>query len=335
MFHPGPPGDGGPSSLDWLLLGDNGKEPNAKAALGQIKNAGRDHRRRWGGMVFQATAQLDKGPVWAWEEYRLPEDHPVTKAQLYQTFNLVAALNCFEHAIARIWWTVGSVGFHESSEKWVDRIAPIDDFENLAISTHESFSGGPLNYRQLLAVNDREIDIYNWTAEEILTFINASDSQPGARLRNLSGDSTTSLFVYGAHIGGRECDIPPELYQELGYDNLDQVPDGTAIATRDGAILFKTRPMDDSSCSAIWITMGRVIRPLGQALEAKVPLVKAVIRAGHERILDRVLEWPLEWEGYRPNEWQEIYVITEEFKDQTGDNGEVETHLVQYVYWDF
>ena len=80
--------------------------------------------------------------------------------------------------------------------------------------------------------------------------------------------------------------------------------------------------------------MGRVIRPLGQALEAKIPLAQAVARAGHGSLLEGVYEWPLDWEGYRPHEWQEIYVTTEEHKELNNE-GETETRLAQYVYWDF
>jgi len=44
VVHPGPPGDQGPSALDWALL---------------------DGARRWGVTVLQATGDYDAGPVWA------------------------------------------------------------------------------------------------------------------------------------------------------------------------------------------------------------------------------------------------------------------------------
>ncbi len=43
IVHPGPPGDRGPSALDWAIL----------------RGA-----RRWGVTVLQAQAELDAGPVW-------------------------------------------------------------------------------------------------------------------------------------------------------------------------------------------------------------------------------------------------------------------------------
>jgi putative two-component system hydrogenase maturation factor HypX/HoxX len=61
IVHPGPPGDGGPSSLDWAVL----------RAL-----------PRWGVTVLQATAEVDAGPVWAWREFALRPR--ATKSSLYR-----------------------------------------------------------------------------------------------------------------------------------------------------------------------------------------------------------------------------------------------------------
>lgn len=60
VVHPGPPGDRGPSSLDWAI---------AEAAP------------RWGVTVLQAEAAMDAGPVWAAESFPVP---PVGKSDLYR-----------------------------------------------------------------------------------------------------------------------------------------------------------------------------------------------------------------------------------------------------------
>jgi putative two-component system hydrogenase maturation factor HypX/HoxX len=61
IVHPGPPGDGGPSSLDWAVL----------RAL-----------PRWGVTLLQAVAEVDAGPVWAWREFALRAQ--ATKSSLYR-----------------------------------------------------------------------------------------------------------------------------------------------------------------------------------------------------------------------------------------------------------
>ena len=61
IVHPGPPGDRGPSSLDWAM------------ASGV---------RQWGVTVLQAVAEMDAGPIWAWQPITIPEN--VTKGALYR-----------------------------------------------------------------------------------------------------------------------------------------------------------------------------------------------------------------------------------------------------------
>ena len=48
VVHPGPPGDQGPSALDWAVLKDV---------------------REWGVTVLQADADMDAGPVWAYRTF--------------------------------------------------------------------------------------------------------------------------------------------------------------------------------------------------------------------------------------------------------------------------
>ena len=60
VVHPGPPGDRGPSALDWAIL---------------------DGRETWGVTVLQAEAEMDAGPVWASRTFAM---RPATKSSLYR-----------------------------------------------------------------------------------------------------------------------------------------------------------------------------------------------------------------------------------------------------------
>ena len=60
IIHPGPPGDRGPSALDWAIL--NG-EP------------------QWGVTLLQANAVMDGGPVWGYAQFSMRN---TTKGSLYR-----------------------------------------------------------------------------------------------------------------------------------------------------------------------------------------------------------------------------------------------------------
>ncbi len=60
ILHPGPPGDGGPSALDWAI--SNGVS-------------------EWGVTIVQAEAQMDAGPVWAHASFPM---RAASKASLYR-----------------------------------------------------------------------------------------------------------------------------------------------------------------------------------------------------------------------------------------------------------
>ncbi|MEV5147722.1 enoyl-CoA hydratase-related protein [Streptomyces sp. NPDC052727] len=77
IVHPGPPGDRGPSSLDWALAGGAGQ---------------------WGVTVLQAEAAMDAGPVWAAEPFPVP---PVGKSDLYRNEASDAAVTAVLTAVRR------------------------------------------------------------------------------------------------------------------------------------------------------------------------------------------------------------------------------------------
>ncbi|MET8679003.1 hydrogenase maturation protein [Streptomyces sp. NPDC004647] len=77
IVHPGPPGDRGPSALDWAL---------------------HEGAERWGVTVLQAEAEMDAGPVWASASCAVP---PVGKSDLYRGEVADAAVEAVLLAVER------------------------------------------------------------------------------------------------------------------------------------------------------------------------------------------------------------------------------------------
>lgn len=76
IVHPGPPGDRGPSSLDWAIL--NGA-------------------RTWGVTVLQAEAEMDAGPVWASSTFAM---RFASKSSLYRNEVTQAAVDAVLAAVS-------------------------------------------------------------------------------------------------------------------------------------------------------------------------------------------------------------------------------------------
>lgn len=77
VIHPGPPGDRGPSALDWAIL---------------------DGCREWGVTVLEAVADFDAGPVWAHRTFQMRE---ATKGSLYRREVTEAAVEALLEALAK------------------------------------------------------------------------------------------------------------------------------------------------------------------------------------------------------------------------------------------
>ncbi|MFG2606350.1 hydrogenase maturation protein [Streptomyces sp. NPDC048514] len=77
IVHPGPPGDRGPSALDWAVA---------------------EEAPRWGVTVLQAEAAMDAGAVWAAEQFPVP---PVGKSDLYRGEVSDAAVTAVLTAVRR------------------------------------------------------------------------------------------------------------------------------------------------------------------------------------------------------------------------------------------
>ena len=78
IVHPGPPGDRGPSALDWAILHE---------------------ATRWGVTVLEAQAELDSGPVWGFAEFAM---RSVRKSTLYRNEVTEAAVSAVRAALARL-----------------------------------------------------------------------------------------------------------------------------------------------------------------------------------------------------------------------------------------
>ncbi len=78
IVHPGPPGDRGPSALDWAL---------------------HEGAAEWGVTVLQARAEMDAGEVWASASFRVPPG--VGKSDLYRNEVSDAAMSAVLQAVER------------------------------------------------------------------------------------------------------------------------------------------------------------------------------------------------------------------------------------------
>jgi putative two-component system hydrogenase maturation factor HypX/HoxX len=83
VVHPGPPGDRGPSAIDWAI--ERGE-------------------REWGVTVLQANGDYDAGPVWAWRGFAMRPD--ATKSSLYRHEVVDAALAAVREALSK--WHAGA-----------------------------------------------------------------------------------------------------------------------------------------------------------------------------------------------------------------------------------
>ncbi|ORX38056.1 hypothetical protein BD324DRAFT_650589 [Kockovaella imperatae] len=325
VVHPGPPGDAGPSSLDWVLLGDNGSDADSTSALNTLLNTSStswsgERRSHWGTIVFQANEHLDGGAIWAWEQYELPTLGTLTKAQLYQTLHSQGAISALITAMIRVYETTSTLPKDQRVSA-----RPREEWQKLSVTSQLTFQGGSTHERPLIQSKLRKPDFAIHTATDVQRIIYASDSQPGAQLAPLTGDSKTSLFAYGAHLHLDAATVPKELYTCLGYESMDQVPDGRILAHRHGAIFVKTRSTDPEDAAGVWITHGRVPKKAGTPLEPKVPMVQAIESSGHASALQGVQEWSQETFDHVPGTWQEVYVKS----IHQGDR------LAQCVYWNF
>lgn len=329
VVHPGPPGDAGPAALDWVMLGDTGKQANAVKALAQMREPATDilsapQRSHWGCMVFQASAEVDAGAVWAWEQYPLPPVHTITKSQLYQTLHSSAALLSISAAMLRLDGLVNERNLQSRSDLWVS-LQPYPQWTKFACGDRQRFLGGPTLHRPTLTAAQRRPDLRDWPAHHVKRFICASDSQPGAQIGPFVDGKY--LFAYDAHVHVVCYTVPEFLYKSRGWKNWDMIPNGAILAQRSGAVFIKTAKCAYSACTecgaGVWVTHGRVPKKAGSVLEPKVPFVDALLSGGHGKLLESVKEWAQDGWDRVEGEYKEVEVVR--VKEQGGD--------AMLVYW--
>lgn len=298
IVHPGAPGDAGPSSLDWVLLGDDGTEPDASKALEILSTndyvASGKGRTHWGVTVLQAIEELDAGPVWAWDQFPIVLDGPeaFTKASLYRgpvTQAAVAACLC---AIERLLSVVPIPSFPSIHPG----LSPEPLWAHRSVTTQEEFHGGQTRSRPLLKPTQRAWDVKAHSAALVSRRLRASDSQPGVQSCVLYG---RNLYLYGGTI-------------ETNRIPFDGLQSGEIAAQRNGAVLVMT-----ADGKGVWITHVRRLKPKGQALlPAKLPAIvglKSVPGLSEEVDLDAIPTWELVGFTKVPGTFQEVWIEYDDY----------------------
>ncbi|CAE6436939.1 unnamed protein product [Rhizoctonia solani] len=347
IVHPGAPGDAGPSALDWVLMGDTGSSTSAPETLARVASAPLPFKPRshWAVTVLQAEEEFDKGPVWAWEQFELPQTQEVdgvahatvTKAGLYRAQVTRAALVAVLAALERIQAAGAERAAKDLNAETTDPKFPIDlsppEIAKFSVTLKAPFLGNETHTRPLLRPAERAqaCDPRVHSAVACAAVVRAGDSQPGVLVRwldprNSSTVQGKNLFIYNAFV--EENRLP---------NWCDEVPVGKIAATRDGAVLIKTADHGRAGGYGLWITHVRapLAKGVSGALNPKLPAVDGLRSAGLGAAVQNVREWnvcgkvvleqdrrnsesgvktELGWEK-RPGTWQQTWVEFEELRD--------------------
>jgi enoyl-CoA hydratase/carnithine racemase/methionyl-tRNA formyltransferase len=276
IIHPGPPGDAGPSALDWLLMGDDGSIEDPKKLLESLDQDCKPGRSHWGITILQAIEQFDAGPVWAFEQFSIDIDQPgLTKSELYRGPVSRVAISACIAAIKRIHEAAGGGPI-------VPSLKANPDFKRLSVLAQVPFRGGKTCEKPLLKAAQRDFIISKHNAKQISRRIRCGDSQPGS-LSKIFGQN---LYLY--------CGIIDECPNGPNPGAFPAAVPGTIVAVRKEAICILT-----CDGRGIWIThIRRPKRAQDSALWPKVPAVTGLLELGilqHDQL--RRLEWEL------PNDW--------------------------------
>lgn len=311
IVHPGPPGDAGPSAIDWVLMGDDGAVPESSQLL-QTRTWSREGRSHWGVTVLQAVAELDAGPIWAFEQFQIDIDAPgVTKSTLYRGSITRAAITATLAALVRIATAAHRHTYHGATYS-LSHLVPDMAYRLSSVTKQLPFLGGATHRRPLLKAAHRDFDVRLDTASDISRRVRSADSQPGCLSRVFGGPS---LYIYGGTIEER-----PDLLK-----GVEDEP-GSIIACRDGAVCIAT-------CDGlgIWIThVRRVKRKADAMLWPKVPAAQGLCELGLVQYgaLERMLSPrpTVDWSKAAHSTHQEIWVDFASYPN---------ARRVAYVYFDF
>lgn len=326
IVHPGPPGDAGPSSLDWVLMGDDGSEPDA-AQLLQRHTLSEKGRPYWGVTVLQAEDKFDAGPVWAYEQFPINIDEPgLTKSGLYRGPVTRAAVSACLAAVDRINaaayksspitppLTPGSSPCPSPVYRAIHPgLQASPQFKELSVGLQKPFLGGVTHHRPLLKAGQRDFNVNTNNAKEISRRIRCSDSQPGC----LSSVLGASMYLYGGQI------------EEDAWVTESKAAPGSVVAVRDDAVCFKT-----TDKKGIWIThVRRVKKKSDPKLWPKIPAVSGLQELGllsHATMatLSRP-EATTNWAKAPHSTYQDIWVEFAQVEDKSSPSSRV-----AYVYSD-
>lgn len=328
IVHPGPPGDAGPSALDWLLMGDDGTEPDS-SRLVERDGFSANGRSHWGVTVLQAIGELDAGQVWAFEQFPVDINKPgLTKSSLYRGPVTKAAVSATLAAIERIEAASTlrlsqhgapltpplSPGDEVSSSRTNGKVHPglaaCQSFGILSVTSKEPFLGGQTRSRPLLKASQRDFDAYCHSAAQISRRIRSGDSQPGC----LSAVFGPNLYLYGGVI------------EETVVSNDSP---GKIITIRDDAVCIAT-----CDRKGVWIThIRRVKAKADPALWPKVPAAPGLAELG---IIHQGIPPPFALSASHPSTaldpWmrKETGTLQEIWVDIVADHGK----RMAYVYFD-
>ncbi|PPJ54809.1 hypothetical protein CBER1_08425 [Cercospora berteroae] len=316
IIHPGPPGDVGPSALDWVLLGDDGSVDDSSALLKRLDqediSPGRSH---WGLTVLQAIEEFDAGPVWAFEQFNIDIDQPgLTKSELYRGPITQSAITATLAAISRIQAAANLVGADDGLV--TGSIGPLlwasVKFGIVSVTDALPFQGGKLHHRPLLKAAQRDFDIGRHTSQQISRRIRCGDSQPGV----LSNVFVQSLYVYGGMIDDNAESRTPVKLPGLPAPILGFRNEALCLSTCDG--------------KGIWIThVRRMKTKVDKALWPKVPAIFGLLQLGlitTEDVLSYTWAPPADWRLSTTKTFQEVWVDFEVDED---------LRRTAYVYFNF
>jgi putative two-component system hydrogenase maturation factor HypX/HoxX len=203
VVHPGPPGDRGPSALDWAV---------------------RDRVPRWGVTVLQADGAFDAGPVWAHASFDM---RPATKGSLYRREVTQAALRATLDAVVRYAsgervaaaerYAAGPAPSESASEPGADRLSWGSDPRSGAAGGH--------GWKPLMQQADRAIDWSSDDSATVMAKLRCADGQPGV---------LDALWGQPCYLGDAH-EASATTMAEFAASAA-----GELLAVRDGALLRRT-----------------------------------------------------------------------------------------------
>lgn len=188
IIHPGPPGDRGPSSLDWAIL------TNAP---------------QWGVTVLQANEVMDGGPIWAYQKFKMRN---ATKGSIYRQEIGDAAEIAVKEALLN-WGPIQKQNFEPV---WRPQIKQSDrkidwsnDSRELIIRKINSADGSPgllgeYQGRELYLYNvQNDLRIGHIKEKGVDTFKIRTDNYSPSIKATIEGDVTTIWFNF--YNGAMNC----------------------------------------------------------------------------------------------------------------------------------